>query len=227
MKKRNMITAAAMAMFFCLLLLMVVQLLPIIRDIVTRADDQSDLVTKVQSFGWRGIPALIGLSALQVIVPAIPAPAVGVLTGLSYGVYWGPLIFLAGVALGNVFVFVSVRQLRGFVKSRKKPGQPKKQHKAIKRPEIAAFLLTLLPWVSGVGPYLFAETKVPLWKYLIAVIAGSIPTAILYVFLGDRISRGSYVTAIVIAAVVVIALVLALLFRKKLMAIIMDEQPRP
>jgi len=102
-------------------------------------------------------------------------------------------------------------------------GLAKEKLARIKRPEFVAFFLALIPWVSGVGPYLFAETKVSLWKYLIAVILGSIPSTVMYVFLGDRISGGNYTTAIITAAIVVAILVSVLLFRKKILAKIMDE----
>ncbi|MCL2842069.1 MAG: VTT domain-containing protein [Oscillospiraceae bacterium] len=229
MKKHNIFTLIVMVIFLCLLLVMIVQLFPLIRDIVTDANDESSIVAQVDSFGWRGVPALIGLSALQVIIPIIPAPAVGILAGLSYGIYGGPLIFLAGVTLGNLFVVVSMRSLHNVI-PRKKKANPKpskllskEKLKQIKRPEVVAFLLVLIPWVSSVGPYLFAETRVSLWKYLVAVILGSIPSTITYVFLGDRISGGNYTAAIITAAIVVVVLGVVLLFRKKILAKIMDE----
>jgi len=229
MKKHNILSIVITAAFLCLLLLMVVQLLPIIRDIVTNVEDESNIVAYVDSFGWRGVPALIGLSALQVIIPVIPAPAVGVISGLSYGIYWGPLIFLSGIALGNIFVVISVRQLHSLIQPKRKQSSKRKKFlskeklEKVKRPEIVAFFLVLLPWVSSVGPYLFAETKVSLGKYIIAVIAGSIPSTIIYVFLGNHISRGNYVTVIITAAILVIAVLFVLLFRKKLMYKIMGE----
>ena len=230
MKNQTVLTAIVMALLLCLLLVMIVQLFPLIRDIVTHTSDESSIVAYVSSFGWRGVPALIGLSAMHVIDPVIPAPAVGVLAGLSYGVYWGPLIFLSGVALGNLFVLVSVRRLHSLIPPRKKPDSARKKPlsketlEKIKRPEIAAFFLVLIPWVSSVGPYLFAETNVPLGKYLIAVILGSIPSTAIYVFLGDRISSGNYTMAIITAAVVVVVLLFVLLFRKKIMRKIMDDK---
>ena len=219
-----------MAIFLCLLIAMIVQLFPLVRDIVSDVNDESSLVAQINSLGWRSVPALVGLAALQVILPVIPAPAVGILTGLSQGTYWGPVIFLTGVALGNVFVVISVRSLHSVIPQRRKPDTKpnkflsKEKLERIQRPEIAAFFLVVLPWVSSVGPYLFAETRVSLWKYLIAVILGSIPSTILYVFLGDRISGGNYTTAIIIAAIVVVVLGVVLLFRKKLLAKIIGEK---
>jgi len=153
---------------------------------------------------------------------------VGALAGLSYGVFWGPIIFLSGLALGNLLVIVAVRQLRSLLPKRQKKDRPKKgltkeKLERVKRPELAAFFLILIPWVSSVGPYLFAETRVSLWKYLIAVVAGSIPAAVLYVVFGDQLSRGNYTTAIVMGAVTVLALVVILLFRKQILAKILDD----
>ena len=229
MKKQDVLTGIILVVFLCLLLAMVVQSFPLIRDVVTSGEDESGIVAYVNSIGWRGVPALVGLSALQVIIPFIPAPAVGVLTGLSYGVYWGPLIFLSGVALGNVFVMVSVRRLYGLIAPRIKHSAKRKKFLSteklakMERPEIAAFFLVLIPWVSSLGPYLFAGTKVSLWKYIVAVIAGNIPSTLMYVFLGDRISRGNYTAAIVTGAVAVVVVLFVLVFRKRLMAKIMGD----
>jgi len=229
MKKRSVSTTIMMAVFLCILIAMVAQLFPLIREIAMNVHDESNIVEYVGSFGWRGVPALIGLAALQVIIPFIPAPVVGVLTGLSYGIYWGPLIFFSGIVLGNLFVIISMRRLRGLVLlKRKRQPQHKKSHskeqfEKIKRPEIVAFFLFLIPFLSGVGPYLFAETRVSLGKYIIAVVAGNIPSVFIYMFLGDRISRGNHTAAIITAAIVVAVAVFVLLFRKKIMDKIMDE----
>ena len=229
MEKRSVLAMIFVVLALLLLIVMVVQLFPLLRNILYEKEDASNLVAYIQSIGWRGVPALIALSALQVVLPIIPAPVVGVLTGLSYGIYWGPLIILSGIALGNLFVFVSVRQLSGLILANMKPREKKNKYlsierlEKIKRPEIVAFFLIMIPFLSGVGPYLFAETKVSLGKYIIAVVLGCIPFTLVYVFLGDRISRGSYTVAIITAALVVIALVFVLVFRKKIMEKIMEE----
>jgi len=229
MTKNKAVSAVLMVVFLIILIAMFVQLLPLLTEIIENRRDESSVVQTVNAFGWRGPPALVALAALQVIIPLIPAPAIGVLTGLSYGVYWGPLIFLGGIALGNLFVIFSVRQLDSFIvkifKRRPDHSGPlsKEKLEKIKKPEYVAFFLFMIPFLSGVGPYLFAETKVSIWKYLAAVVLGSIPQTIIYVFLGDRISQGNYTTAIITGAIVVVAIIFVLIFRKKLMAKIMDE----
>jgi len=235
MDKHNALKLVFMAVSLCLVVVMAVLLFPLVREVVTNTHDESNIVDFVEAYGVRGAPILVGLSALQVIVPFIPAPAVGVLTGLCYGIFWGPVIFLAGCVLGNLFVFVFVRQLGGMFTlhlphrkhedkhKNKKKFLSKEKIEKLKRPEIVAFFLFLIPGPSGMIPYLFAETKVSLPKYLAAVVAGSLPSALVYVFLGERISSGNYTTAVIGAAVVVVALLVLLLFRKKIMGKVMSE----
>jgi len=226
--KKSTIDIIVMVLFVCVLLGMIIQLFPLLEDVIENRHDESSVASYVDALGWRGPVSLVGLTALQVVLPIIPAAATGVLTGLSYGVLWGPLIFLGGIAIGNIFVIFVVRRIDNIFAKRIKHNPThksllsKEKLDRIKRPEIVAFFLFMIPFISGAGPYLFAETKIKLWKYIIAVLAGSLPTTILYVFLGDQISQGSYTSAIVMGSIVVVALVVILVFRKKIITMIMD-----
>ena len=221
-----------MVLFLCIMLALIIQLLPLLEDVLENRKDESSVVETVDALGWRGPPALIGLAALQVVFPLVPAAAIGVLTGLSYGIGWGLLIFLIGIAFGNLVVVFSMRQVEGILAgsinhrvkhTAKHSGLLSKETLAnIKKPEIVAFFLFMIPFISGAGPYLFAETKVKLWKYVIAVVLGTVPTAILYVIIGQHISQGSYTTAIIIGGIFVVAVVLILVFRKKILGMILD-----
>jgi len=230
MKKQNTLNIIIMAVFLCIVIAMIVQLFPLLEDVLNNRNDETSIVNTVDALGWRGPPALVGLSALQVIIPLIPAAAVGILTGLTYGVFWGALIFLGGISLGNLAVIFFMRRIEGIltrrIKHNVKHNGPlsKESLDKIKRPEIVAFFLFMIPYISGVGPYLFAETNVKLWKYIAAVVAGSIPQTIIYVILGDRISQGSYTAAIVIAAIFVVVVLCILVFKKRIMNLIMQDR---
>jgi len=230
MRNKNTLNIIILTVLLLIIIAMVVQMLPLLEDVLENRRDESSIVNTVNALGWRGPLSLVGLAALQVIIPLVPAAAIGVLAGLTYGVYWGSLIFLGGIALGNIVVIFAIRRINtiftGKIKHKVKHhgGLSKENLERIKRPEIIAFFLFMIPFISGAGPYLFAETKVKLWKYVAAVVAGSIPTTIVYVFLGERISQGSYTTAIITGAVLVVAMVLILVFRVKILkAILADE----
>jgi len=232
MNKQNVFNIILMILFLCIMLAMIIQLFPLLEDVLENRQDESSIVATVDALGWRGPLSLVGLAALQVVFPLVPAAAIGVLTGLTYGVVWGLLIFLGGIALGNLVVVFTIRRVEGIlagsVKHRvkhtaKHSGLLSKETLAnIKRPEEVAFFLFLIPFISGAGPYLFAETNVKLWKYIIAAVLGCVPTGILYVIIGQHISQGSYTTAIIIGGIFVVAVALILVFRKKILGIILD-----
>jgi len=227
MRKRDKLNIVILAVLILFLIAMVVQMLPLLEDVLENRADESSTARIIDALGWRGPPALVGLAALQVIFPLFPAVAIGVLIGLSYGVYWGALIFLGGVALGNAIVVFAIRRIdiifAGKIKHTGKHHHmlSKENLEKIQKPEIVAFFLFMIPFISGAGPYLFAETKVKLWKYIIAVVAGSIPTTIIYVILGERISQGSYTTAIIMGSILIAAMVLILILRKKILKVIL------
>lgn len=211
------------------MIVMIVLMFPLIEDILYHTNDKTSALAYIQQEQARGVSALLSLSALQVIIPFFPGFAIGVLAGLSYGVLWGLLIFLVGCAVGNLFMFVTVRQLRGVIKSRKN-NKPKKrkfltkeQLSRMKHPEFAVCFCFMMPGLPGasVAPYLFSDTKLTLAKYVLAAVAGTIPVAILYVFLGDHVSKGNYTVAIVLGVIFVIAVIIVLLNRKKLMSMIL------
>jgi len=231
MNKQNLVNLIILIIVFFIFIAMIIQLFPLLEDVIKDREDEAGLVEVVDALGWRGPLSLIGLAALQVVFPIVPAVAIGILTGLTYGVFWGMAIFLGGIAIGNIFVIFAMRKLTVIFANRKnkKPKEDKKEHSGllskenlekINKPEVVAFFLFMIPFISGAGPYLFAGTKANIWKYTAAVVAGSIPTAILYVFLGDRISQGSHLTAIITGATLVVALVFILIFRKKILSMI-------
>jgi len=224
MKKHIVFQVLIALAIVALLVVMIVDLLPLVENVIKDAGDESSMVSYIESYGSKGIPILMGMQALQIIVAVIPSAAIQVLTGLCYGAYWGTLINLAGCVLGNIIVFAGIRQLKDllaplFKRSHKHKGIiSKEQLEKIKKPELVAFFFFLIPGIpNGIVPYVFAETNLSLKKYLVAVVLGSIPSTFVCTFLGDRVSTGNYTTAIVIAAVVVVIIVAVLLFRKKIM----------
>jgi len=210
-----------------LIVLMVVDLLPLVENVIKDAGDESSMVSYIDSYGAKGIPILMGMQALQIIVAVIPSAAIQVLTGLCYGAYWGTLINIVGSVLGNTIVFVAVRQMKDLlaplfkVNHNHKKLISKEKLEKIKRPELVAFFFFLIPGIpNGIVPYVFSETDISLRKYLIAVVAGSIPSTFICTFLGERVSTGNYTTAIIMAAMVVAIMLIVLLFRKKITAMI-------
>jgi len=225
MKKQYILKIAAAAAMLGLIALLVAHLYPLGREVVENVGDETRVIDYIESYGWKGVPILMGLEALQIIVAVIPEAAVNVLSGLCYGVWWGALISVAGIALGNIVVFVALRQLKNLFapffkkKTKSKNGLSPEMLARVRRPELIAFFFFLIPcFPNGIMPYVFAQTKIPLPRYLLAVVAGIVPSTFLCTFLGDRLSKGHYGIAIAAAAVFLLIALLALLFKNKLVA---------
>ena len=239
MKRHNIFfTFIVMAASLCLLLVMIIQLYPLIQEVINNVSDESKTVAYVQEYGARGIPILISLAALQYIIVIIPTPAVGVLIGLCYGAFWGPVIFLIGCALGNLFVFISVRQLHGMItphlshlikhKTKKESKQDKllsiEQLNKLQRPWLIVLFCFLIPGMPTTPiTYLFARSKIPVYKFILATVTGSAPVAIVYAVLGNHLSEGNYTNAIIMTCIIIAIITGILIFRKRILNSILHQ----
>jgi len=230
MRKQNILTSVVIIAMLILVAVMTYLLFPILRDVLQNVHDEAVMVEFIYSHGFRGVPVLLGMLILQVIVPFIPSVAIQLLTGLCYGVWWGILINIVGIVMGNTLVFFAVRQsqnlLAPFFKKEHTHHGPLniKNLSRLNNPERIVFFCFLIPgFPNGFAPYIFAQTKVPFHKYIAAVIAGSIPSSFMATFLGDRISQGNHVTAIILGIVIVLVVILVLIFKKRLMALVFSN----
>lgn len=222
---RKQVSLGLTAVIFIAVIIMSVQAIPLVRDMMSSGYDEMGLIQQLNSVGLRALPPLVGIGALQVIIPIIPAPALGVLTGMTYGVIKGSLIFMLGVIIGNAFVFRTIRQAGDFIKPKEKKGKNKTTSRfdKIQNIQLVVFFLFLIPFLSGVGPYLFSKTKITFRQYITAVTAGSIPMVVIYNYLGDHISSGNNEEVYLVGGLVVVITLIVLIFRKKIMEKIMGE----
>ena len=227
MRKQNILTSIVIVGMLILVAIMTYLLFPVLRDVLQNVSDEAVMVEFIYSHGFRGVPVLLGMLVLQVIVPFIPSPAIQLLTGLCYGVWWGILINIIGIVMGNTLVFFAIRQSQNLLAPSFRKEHTHSNPLSIKNlsrlnnPERVVFFCFLIPaFPNGFAPYIFAQTKVPFHKYIVAVIAGSIPSSFMATFLGDRISQGNHVTAIILGVVIVLVVILVLIFKKRLMAFV-------
>jgi uncharacterized membrane protein YdjX (TVP38/TMEM64 family) len=209
-----------------LIAIMVVELVPLMRQVLRDTHDEAKMIDYINAYGAAGVPVLAGLQALQVMLTVIPAAAIQVLSGLCYGIWFGAVICIVGGILGNMIVFIVLRQVRStfsvlFKERSKKPKQDRflsvKTLDRLKHPEYVSFFFYLIPGIpNGILPYIFAQTKISLGRYLLSVSLANIPSTLLCTWLGERISKGDYRTAIILAGVFVLILIIVLIFRKRI-----------
>ncbi|MDR1496759.1 MAG: VTT domain-containing protein [Clostridiales Family XIII bacterium] len=240
-RKRNLIISlTTFAVIAGFIILLCVTLIPILADIFAGQDGRN-AIEIIHSHGVRGVPLLACLQALQVITTVVPALLIQIPAGLVFGTWTALAICLTGSILGNMIVFIALRQFSVTInqifptrrkKREEKAQRPKKKSRlpfplnpeALDRmphPELVAFYVYLIPGIpNGVLPHIFARTKVSFARYLVAVVAGNAPSTFVCTLVGDRLAHGDWQGAVVIILIFVACICAALLMRRKLIALI-------
>jgi uncharacterized membrane protein YdjX (TVP38/TMEM64 family) len=240
-KKKDFITSLIIFAFIAgLIVTLCVTLIPILIDIFAGRDGE-DVIGIIHSHGARGVPVLACLQALQVITTVVPAILIQIPAGLVYGTLAGLAICLAGSILGNMIVFIALRQFSTTIdhifpsrrrKREEKARRPRRKSRLpfflnpeslnrMPHPELVAFYVYLIPGIpNGVLPHIFARTKVSFARYLIAVVAGNAPSTLVCTLVGDRLAHGDWRGAVIIIVIFAACIGVALLLRRKLITLI-------
>lgn len=227
-KIMSIITLIAILTLF---IIMCIDLLPLMKNIVENLKDENVVVKEVGALGSKGIIVMLSLSVLQVFSIFIPSTPIQILTGLSFGLVEGYIIAISGFMIGNVLVFLLARNFKEVFHFSVKEEQEitVKKHgkwdflflKNAKNLSAISFLLFFLPGVpSGLLPYVFANSKIKLRNYIISLLLGSSPTIILSIMIGDRVSKSHIGIAFVLAIIIIIATLIAVLKRKKIIELL-------
>ncbi|MBN2851323.1 MAG: VTT domain-containing protein [Clostridia bacterium] len=225
--KIKIVSITTIILMIVVLTIICIDLIPIMRDITAPDANSNSLVTVINAYGPKGVFLLISLEALQVMSAVIPGAPIQILAGLTYGILYGILICVTGNVVGNAIVFIFVRQLR-LTFNFNEIGHPKKARKSkwdfsfIKNSKhlmLMVFLLFLIPGIpNGILPYLFANTKISMTRYLFCVLIAGTPAVLISILVGERISKGDAATAIIIVVIVLVLSVTVILARKRMMA---------
>ena len=201
----------------------------IIHDVITNSGNERQLVDMIRANGPRGIPIILSLEILLAMFTVISANPVHILSGLVYGIFWGSLISILGLAIGNFLLFVLFKQFNRTFSHLIKPKKTKflslnNVHK-MKHPEYLAFLIYLMPGIPNlVVPYMMARTKITFRRYMISVTLATLPAVLLCNLIGHSLADGNWVMAIMVTAVAVIIVAVALFNRKKIMKLIRAQE---
>ena len=211
-----------------LFVLMAVWLVPLLTMVAQNIRNEGQVAHYIKSMGAKAVLVIIGLQAMQVVIAFFPSAPIQILAGLCYGVWLGALLCLVGFIVGNFVVFYCVRHLQHFISPllhhKKKHTENNKWFSAkaihtMENPEYMAFLLVLVPGLpNGLLPYLFATTSISATRYLLSITAASIPSALVWAWLGARLADNDYVTAILIAVVTMALVAVLFLFKNKILA---------
>ena len=204
-----------------LIYLLVRDLWPLVDEIIKNAGDEQQTVNYVKAYGARGVPILLGIEIILGMINLIPAAPVHILAGLCYGVLWGSLIAVSGIAIGNALIFLIYRRLHrslGFkVKSEEKRFLSVRKLDKMKHPEIIAMIIYALPILPNlIAPYIFARTKISFWRYIASITLAGLPWILALTWTGKALASGDWSTVVLLALILLIILAALIVNRKRI-----------
>jgi len=159
------------------------------------------------------------LQALQVVILPIPGDLIGIVGGYIYGVPFGFFFSTLGLALGSTIAFELARILgKPFVENFVSARLLKKfDFLATGTGATIGCLLFLIPvFPTDVLCFLLGLSRMRLTTFLIISTLGRMPWTFLLTLQGANIKNEQYATAVAIAAVSVVLIFIAYLYRRQL-----------
>ena len=161
----------------------------------------------VDTRGWWGRLAFVGMVLLQVLVAVIPGEPLEIAAGYAFGFWEGTLLCLAGMTIGGALVFGFVRRfgtkaLEIFF-SREKISNLKflKNNRRVYLAVILAFLLPGTP--KDILSYAAGLTKIRFRHWLWITSLCRLPSLVTSTLGGNALGTESWIQAVVIFAVTV------------------------
>lgn len=186
----------------------------VFRDDITTEQAQDEL-TKL---GWRGYVTFGVLSMLQVVFTFLPAEPAQVVSGISFGFWWGSLICLCGVVAGNTIMYI-LYKIYGDKLSEYFEHNAEFDFDIARRSNKIALIVFILYFLPAI-PYgmicLFAaslDIKYP--KYILLTALGSIPSIFIGVGLGHMAMSLSWILSLIVFVVLVTLLLLLFKYRSQ------------
>lgn len=158
------------------------------------------LRTFVTSLGGWGILFMLFIQILQVIFAFIPGEPVEIAAGTVFGTFGGLLLCLAGITVGTLIVFITVKKLgKGFVT--KVIGSEKYSRlKFLKDPSKRDILIFLLMFIPGtpkdVLTYFSPLAGISLGRFLVISTIARIPSVVSSTYVGGSIAEGRYLHSV-------------------------------
>lgn len=204
---------------------MYIDLIPVFQKIMENKQNESVMVNYIDSYGIKGVFIIICLQVFQVASLVLPAMPVQVLAGLCYGIVYGTIISIIGFSAGHIIIFLLARNLGNILMPLYRTREFKYKNKYInvniirksRRPMLLAFLLYIIPGIpNGILPYIFSKSDITTGEFLFSVILAGIPGILISTVLGSRLSKGDFLSALLLLLFCVIIVFIVVVFRAKI-----------
>lgn len=165
--------------------------------------------------------AYIGLQIMQIIISVLPGQALQFAAGYAYAFWLGYLYSIIGVALGTTITFYLARLLGknaicvifGEEKLNEFVGLLNS-----KRAYTIMFVVFLIPGIpKDILTYAAGISATRLKPFLLLSLVGRTPAMMGSIMMGSMFNKGSYTGLIILASIAVIACIIGILKRKKIL----------
>lgn len=198
----------------CTLLVMV--LIPFLSSY----NDTKKLSLYIESFGMWGAFVLLIIQVIQIVIAIIPGEITEFVSGTLYGTFFGSLICLTGVFLGQLLVFVLVKWLGVKFAWKMVSGKEFKKLKFLndeKKLKYTIFLLFFIPGTpKDVLTYFVPMTKIKLEQFLLLSCVARIPTIVSSAYAGATFAEGNFLQTLFVYIVIGAISIAGLLIHHKL-----------
>ena len=211
---RTMVMRALVGVVLVVLVLVVLWLTGWGESLWALFSDRERIQRVVDDAGTLAPIVFVVLLVAQAVLAPLPAPALAMGAGYSFGVYQGFLLTWIGALLGGVISFWISRLLgRNFVAGSER--MQRLDRYVDEHGTITIFILRLLPLVSfDVISYAAGLSGISFWRFLLATALGMLPGTLAFVYLGGA-SSGTGV-ALALIGLSVLATVAYLYQRRRL-----------
>lgn len=169
------------------------------KPMIELAGDPEAFRVWVDSFGFWGKLAYIGLMALQVVIVLIPGEPLELAGGYAFGALEGTVLALSGFVLGSAVVFSLVRRFGVkmvevfFTKDKIRQMEFLKNPKKTK---VIAFIIMMIPGTpKALISYFAGLTKLTMKQWLSIVAIARIPSLIGSTIPGGAVGNENYLLA--------------------------------
>ena len=190
-------------------------MLPEYMRMLSEGDEEAIESYIAREAAWKGVAAVVLLSALQVLSIVFPGFAIQIASGIIYGWLRALIMCYGGFLLGNVIVFTVARrmgsEIHGFAPKRKESVTASRLRAKMRttRPGFIVALLNLIPIIpNGIIPYMAAGSSITFSEFLSSIAMSSWVQILFNCLAGNFLKNGQYFFMVLAIGVQVLLVVI-------------------
>lgn len=201
-KKTNKLRILYLAALIVVCALFIIVLTPVF----LLCNDSEKLSLYIESFGMWGAFVLLAIQILQIVVAIIPGEFTEFASGTLYGTFFGSLICLTGIFIGELIIFILVKWFGNRFAQKMTKEKEFKKLKFLndeKKLEYTIFLLFFIPGTpKDALTYFVPMTKIDMKRFLILSTIARIPTVVSSAYAGSTFAEGNFLKTLLVYIII-------------------------